>query len=75
MNCTKSGCAGQLRVTHTYTVTTTKYQRAECQLCRRVHTLQTVAEPVAARGDGAKARARRAAQEQESGPTGGGNAR
>jgi hypothetical protein len=65
MNCTKDGCAGQLRVTHTYTVSITKYQRAECQACGLVHTLQTVAEPTGARGSGAKARAHRAAQALE----------
>lgn len=64
MNCTKTGCAGRLRITHTYTVRSSKYQRAECEVCKSVHTLQTVAEPVAARGDGAKARARRAAKEK-----------
>ncbi len=63
MNCTKSNCAGKLRITHTYTVRSSKYQRAECEACGAVHTLQTVAQPVAARGDGAKARARRAAKE------------
>lgn len=60
MNCTKNGCTGRLRITHTYTVRSSKYQRAECDLCSRVHTLQTVAEPTAARGDGARARAQRA---------------
>lgn len=61
MNCTKTGCPGRLRVTHTYSVKSAKYQRAECDDCKRVHTLQTLAEPVQQRGDGAKARARRAA--------------
>ncbi len=66
MNCTKSGCTGRLRITNTYTVKSAKFQRAECPVCRRIHTLQTIAQPVAARGDGAKARARRAAKEAAS---------
>ena len=62
MNCTKTNCTGRLRITHTYTVKSSKHQRAECDQCGRVHTLSTVAEPTAARGDGAKARASRAAK-------------
>lgn len=60
MDCTKMNCPGKLRVTHTYTVRSSKYQRAECEACGRVHTLQTVALAVGARGDGAKAKAARA---------------
>lgn len=63
MNCTKPACEGTLRITHTYTVRSSKYQRAECQACGRVHTLQTVAQPAEGRGHGAKALARRAALE------------
>ncbi len=66
MNCTKPSCTGRLRVTHTYTEKSSKYQRAVCDRCGRVHTLSTVAAVVAARGDGAKARARRAAKESPS---------
>lgn len=62
MNCTKPNCVGKLRITHTYTEKSSKYQRAVCDRCGRVHTLQTVAVQ-AAHGDGAKARARRAAKE------------
>ena len=60
MNCKRPKCAGRLRITHTYTEHTAKYQRAVCEVCKTVHTLQTIAEPTVARGQGAKALARRA---------------
>ena len=60
MNCTKEGCQGRLRITHTYTAETSKYQRAVCDKCRRVHNLHTIAQPVTGRGEGAKASAGRA---------------
>jgi hypothetical protein len=61
MNCTKIDCTGRLRVTHTYNTGVAKFQRAECMVCGRVHTLQTIAEPTQKRGDGARARAKAAA--------------
>lgn len=62
MNCTKTNCTGRLRITHTYNTRSAKFQRAECDVCKCVHTLQTVAEPANKRGDGAKARAKAAAK-------------
>lgn len=60
MICAEQGCDGHLRVTHTYSVEQQKFQRAVCQRCGTIHCLTTVASPVLARGEGAKANAARA---------------
>lgn len=65
MNCSKSGCGGRLKITHTYSQGLNKYQRAACLECRRVYSLTTVAEE-ARRGQGARAQAKAAAKRCES---------
>jgi hypothetical protein len=62
MKCSKPGCDGDLKVSHTYSEGAAKYQRGVCERCKQVHCLLTIAEPVERRGDGARARARRARQ-------------
>lgn len=62
MICTKEGCEGKLRVTNTYSQATSKFQRAVCVTCKRVHVVQCIVEPVVRKGDGAKARARKASR-------------
>lgn len=57
MICSKPGCGGVLKVSHTYSQGTVKYQRAACEKCRLPHCLTTTAEPAEKRGSGAKARA------------------
>lgn len=57
MNCSKPNCTGTLRVTHTYSLGSVKYQRAICERCKLPHCLTTTAEPAEKRGTGAKARA------------------
>lgn len=60
MRCAISTCEGTLRVSHTYTVESEKFQRAICSKCGTIHALSTQAAPVTARGEGAKAQASRA---------------
>lgn len=56
MKCATDKCEGTLRVTHTYTVSVKKYQRAVCEQCKTVWRLDTVAvKPV--QGQGARAMA------------------
>lgn len=61
MNCP---CGGTIGVTHTYSVDQKKFQRAYCLKCKLVYCLETLMRPVAARGDGARARAERAEKEK-----------
>lgn len=60
MKCAVPTCEGTLRVSHTFTIESEKFQRAVCSKCGTVHALETQATVVTARGDGAKARAARA---------------
>lgn len=60
MNCAQVNCRGTLRVTHTYTEASGKWQRAVCSDCGTVHRLDIEATVVTGRGDGAKAHAARA---------------
>ena len=60
MNCAIPDCGGTLRIKHTYTVASEKFQRAVCETCGTVHALATQATVVRERGDGAKAQASRA---------------
>lgn len=64
MNCAIPKCTGTLRVSHTYTVATERFQRAICQTCGAVHALATQAAVVSERGDGAKALASRAREDE-----------
>lgn len=62
--CAHPDCDGQLRVTHTYTRGSEKFQRAVCSDCGRIHRVASLATLVTARGEGAKAHAARAERAQ-----------
>lgn len=64
MNCTI--CNYRLRITHTYTLASAKYQRAKCDACGKVHCLTSMVEPVNERGEGARARAQQHSTEDVS---------
>lgn len=59
MKCQEAGCAGNMRITHTYPVESLKFQRAVCERCGAVYRLDTVAV-LARAGAGARAMAARA---------------
>jgi hypothetical protein len=59
MKCSEPECSGNLRVSHTYTVVSRKFQRATCTECGSVYRLDIEATLVTARGEGAKAHAAR----------------
>jgi hypothetical protein len=64
VKCSKDECDGKLMVSHTYTVGAQKFQRATCSRCGGVHRLDIQATLVTARGEGAKAHAARAHEDQ-----------
>jgi hypothetical protein len=61
MICTKPGCQGKIKITHTYVHGRGKYQRGVCLACARVYCLTTAMEEVTRRSQGARAKARGAA--------------
>ena len=64
MKCSNdNGCEGELRVSHTYAAGAEKFQRASCDSCGRVYCLSTTSHPQPVHGQGAKARAARAQQD------------